>query len=102
MIGRWVRFHRKDVVMGYYDDPPEDGCEKCEEAGHDECQCVNYDENDPLDNPAVAFNLREADGGLTPEQDREIEEMVRAEADSLEAYMKELAFIADTYGVKYE
>lgn len=37
--------------MPYYDDPPEDWCEKCEEAGHEECQCYQYDPADPLDNP---------------------------------------------------
>ena len=39
--------------MPRWDDPPDDGCEKCLEAGLEECQCTQYNPHDPLDNPAV-------------------------------------------------
>lgn len=84
----------------YYGDPEPD-CDKCLEAGLDDCACDTYNEHDPLDNPVV-LGLPHPDDGLTKEQTREIEEMVRADNDTVEAYMEELARIADMYGLEYE
>lgn len=57
-----------------YYDPPCDECEKCLEAGFEECQCLSGDGYDPLDDP----NLLEDDyDGMTIEQIREVDDLVR-------------------------
>jgi len=58
-----------------YYDPPYDDCEKCMEAGLDDCQCEYVDGYDPLDDPN--FSLTDDHDGMTIEEVREVEWMVR-------------------------
>lgn len=74
---QWLFSFKRSKIMPWSDsyyDPPCDECEKCMEAGFEECQCPQDDGYDPLDDPKM---FQDDNDGMTLEQTLEVEEWVR-------------------------
>lgn len=67
-------------MMGYWEEPNDNDCEVCADAGYDECQCEYVDGYDPLDDPN--FSLTDDGDGLTKEEAQEIAREIYEDRDT--------------------